>query len=76
MRIPTDKYYFKDALYIFVSSIEKNEQVKEFKEDIQKKILLPETINTVRNNLMQMIEKYSITTFRQERQGKEQKIKI
>ncbi len=40
-RIPTDKYYFKDALYIFVASIEKTDQAREFKDDVQRKILTP-----------------------------------
>ncbi len=51
-RIPNDQYYFKDVLLLFLTAIKiEDHRRREFKEMVNKHILLPETTSIIKENL-------------------------
>ncbi len=52
VKIPSDKYYFRDIMYLFLASVERSDDVEDqFKDDIHKNIFSPTTTSLIKNNL-------------------------
>ena len=58
-KIPNDKYYFKDAMLMFLAAANRDPSKKEsYKTDIVKQILMHETTKLIRENFRDLITKY------------------
>lgn len=63
-KIPNDKYYFKDALLIFLAAADRPaSQAQAYKDDIAKLILAPETTKLIRENFASILQKYGLNSF-------------
>jgi hypothetical protein len=63
-KIPSDKYYFKDALLVFLAAADREERrAREYKDNIIAQILPHENTSLLKNNLAALIDNYSIAGF-------------
>ena len=63
-KIPNDKYYFRDAMLLFLAAADRpDSQASTYMTDIAKQILMPETTKLIRENFNDILHKHRITGF-------------